>query len=425
MTARFARRHSLGRSAPLLAGLLIQAGCTYLTLIVAGRLLGAARFGGLAALYVAVTTMATGLFLPVEQEIARRYGHDRVETNGEGYLIRRTTALAMSAAGVVIAAAVVAHGLTLHILNGEVHLLVALCIALPGYACCFVSRGLFSGTGELPRYGVQLGVEGVFRLAGVAALAVAHEHSVAPIGYLFAAAPWVALAVSLFGRARQQEHGTAARRPLVRPLGLLLVSALAAQVLVNSGPLVVQVLSNPEQRARAGAFLAALVVVRVPVFLFTAVQPSFLPAMAAHNAANRRREFVRLVRGVASACVALTVATTVVMTVAGAWALRLLFDFRAGLSDVQFLALGLAVGLFLLSTVLAQALLARGLHAATSLGWLAGLVGLAAGAAAVGDPVTRATTGLLTGALVACMTFALLLSISVRQWRLNLVEELT
>ena len=92
---------------------------------------------------------------------------------------------------------------------------------------------------------------------------------------------------------------------------------------------------------------------------------------------------------------------------------------------MQFLALGLAVGLFLLSAVLAQALLARGRHAATSVGWLAGLVGLSAGAAVAGDPVTRATTGLLTGALVACAAFAGLLWGSVRQWRLDLVEELT
>ena len=143
---------------------MIQAGCTYVTLIVAGRLLGAARFGGLAALYVAVTTVATGLFLPVEQEIARRRGHARVGGDGEVDLIRRTTMLALSAAGVVIGSAVLAHRFTLHLLNGEADLLVALCIALPGYACCFVSRGVFSGTGEFTRYGVQLTVEGAFRL---------------------------------------------------------------------------------------------------------------------------------------------------------------------------------------------------------------------------------------------------------------------
>ena len=116
--------------------------------------------------------------------------------------------------------------------------------------------------------------------------------------------------------------------------------------------------------------------------------------------------------------------TTTVMTGAGAWALRLLFGFHGGLSDVQFLALGSAVGMFLLSAVLAQALLARGRHGATALGWLVGLAGLAAGAAVAGDPVTRATSGLLAGAVAACVTFALMLSASVRQWRPDLVEEL-
>ena len=94
-------------------------------------------------------------------------------------------------------------------------------------------------------------------------------------------------------------------------LGLLLISSLAAQLLVNAGPVIVQFLATPAERARVGAFLAALVVVRIPVFLFTAVQPSFLPAMARHAARDRRSDFVRLTRRVLSVCLALTVVSTV------------------------------------------------------------------------------------------------------------------
>ena len=95
------------------------------------------------------------------------------------------------------------------------NLLAALCVGLPGYACCFASRGVFAGTGELGRYGLQLGVEGGFRLAGMLGLVLAGLHSVAAVGWLFGAAPWIALAASLVGRT-----GTSpARRRVHRPGG--------------------------------------------------------------------------------------------------------------------------------------------------------------------------------------------------------------
>ena len=43
------------RSLPLLAGLAVQAGTAYLTLVLAGRLLGAATFGTISVLYVLVS----------------------------------------------------------------------------------------------------------------------------------------------------------------------------------------------------------------------------------------------------------------------------------------------------------------------------------------------------------------------------------
>jgi peptidoglycan biosynthesis protein MviN/MurJ (putative lipid II flippase) len=43
------------------------------------------------------------------------------------------------------------------------------------------------------------------------------------------------------------------------------------------------------------------------VFLFTAVQPSFLPTMAAHAAEERKSDFIRLTRRVLAICLTLTV----------------------------------------------------------------------------------------------------------------------
>ncbi len=410
------RRGVVGRSLPLVAALIVQAGTSYLTLIIAGRLLGAARFSGVSALYVIVSSVATGLFLPLEQEIARRRGHERVSSDTDPNLVRRAAAFGISVALAVCAVSLLAHGFTLRLLADDRSLLAAMCVALPGYACCFVSRGVFAGSGELTRYGIQLGTEGASRLAGVSALAATGTHSAACVGWLFGVAPWLALGVSFLGRRKDSsaQPDAAHSRPLVRPLGWLLVSSMAAQLLVNAGPLVIQILTTSAERAQAGAFLAALVVVRVPVFLFTAVAPSFLPAMAAHVAAGRRDAYVELLRRVLVACAATGLISTGALALVGPALLRLLFGFRDGLGSGVFLAMGLSVGLFLVATVLAQSLLSVGRHAATTFGWLIGVGGLALGTAIEDGPVNRATAGFLLGALAAAIAFAALLTAQLR-----------
>jgi O-antigen/teichoic acid export membrane protein len=407
------------RSLPLIGGLAVLAGSSYLTLILAGRLLGAASFAGISVLYVLVSSLATGMFLPVEQEIARRRGLERGFGTFDPSLVRRAVVVSMSAAIAAGLVAVAAHPVSLRLLGGNVSLLAALCVGLPGYACCFASRGVFAGTGELGRYGLQLAVEGSFRLAGLLGLVLASLHNVAAVGWLFGAAPWVALAATLVGRkAHLPRVGVSITRggPLVSALGLLLVSSVAAQLLVNAGPVIIQLLATPAERARAGAFLAALVVVRIPVFLFTAVQPSFLPAMATHAARDRRADFIRLTRRVLTICLALTVVSTLVAAALGPVVIRAFFGFRQGLSPVTFLAMGLSVGLYLAATILAQALLGRGKHAWMMAGWLIGLAGLLAGTALPGSAVVRATTGFLSGAVAAALAFALLLAAALRRW---------
>ncbi len=414
-------RNAVGSSIWLLVGLGLQAATTYLTLILVGRLLGAALFGAISALYVLLSSVATGLFLPLEQEIARRRGVERTTGLRDPTLITRTTVRALTWALAVDAVALAAYPITLRILGGQVWLLAALSVALPGYACCFVSRGSFAGSGALARYGIQLSVEGIFRLIVVLVLTLADTGSVVWVGWTFAAAPWTALVVSLVGYvtltgAFRHRHADGRGDALGRALGLLLVSSLASQLLVNAGPVVVQLVARPSERASAGAFLAALVVVRVPVFLYTAVQPSFLPAMAAHAAADRRTEFLVLTRRVLVSCAALTIVSTALLAMVGPPLIAALFQFPQELSSWTFAATGVAVGLFLAATIMGQALLGRGRHAAIAAAWLVGIGGLVVGTAWPADAVGRATHGFLLGSITAVTTFSILLARELRNW---------
>jgi O-antigen/teichoic acid export membrane protein len=406
-----------GASLPLLVGLATQAVTTYLVLVMAGRALGPVGFAALSSLYFLVTSLATGLFTPLEQEVTRRRGVERAQRTWDATLTRRALAHGLGAAGLAVASAVAAYPVTMRVLGERGWLVVALCLALPGYAAWFAVRGELAGQGQLGRYGAQLVIDGASRLAG-ASLMVATDHATtAGFGLLFGLSPWLTLAVTLPGwRLRPGERSPGPASALTRPLALLVVSALAAQLLINAGPLVVTLLASEAERDLAGVYLAVLVVVRIPVFLFSAVQPGYLRALSEHSGAGAHREFVHLVRLVLGPVVVTTAVLCVAATAVAPPVVSWLFDFDQQLSRATCLLLTLAVGLFLVAVVLAQALLALGHHLWVTAGWLLGLVGLAAGTAAGGDVVTRANNGLLCGAVVATLTLARLLARETRQW---------
>ena len=72
-----------------MVGLGTQALTTYLVLVMAGRALGPAGFAALSSLYFLVTSVATGLFTPLEQEVTRRRGVERARHSWDRTLTRR------------------------------------------------------------------------------------------------------------------------------------------------------------------------------------------------------------------------------------------------------------------------------------------------------------------------------------------------
>ena len=275
-------------SLPLLVGLVVQAVTTYLVLVMAGRELGPVGFAGISGLYLLLTSVATGLFTPLEQEITRRRGVERAHGTWDGTLTRRAVTHGLVAAGLAIAVLLAAYPATLQMLGDRGWLVVALCLALPGYAAWFAVRGELAGQAHLQRYAVQLVVDGASRLVGAVLLVATDNATAAGFGLLFGLSPWVTLALTLPGwRLRPGDRQPGDATPLTRPLTLLVVSALAAQLLINAGPLVVTLLATESERDLAGVYLAVLVVVRIPVFLFSAVQPGYL--RDALRARRRRR----------------------------------------------------------------------------------------------------------------------------------------
>ena len=277
----------------LLVGLGVQALTTYLFLVIAGRELGPADFGALSGLYLLLTGTATGLFAPLEQEVTRRRGHERAIGTWDNTLHRRALTQGLVASTLAALVLLAVFPATLRIMGDEPALLVSLLVALPGYAQWFATRGDLAGSRRFVRYGVQLGLDGLLRLAA-AAVFVAVDAGTAAYGAAFALSPWLTVLLT-WPRHLSPPGARAEPGPrLGSRFALLVLSALSAQLLINAGPLVVNLLATDAERVTAGLYLAALVVIRVPVFLFTAVQPSFLRALAEHAGRGDREAFLRL-----------------------------------------------------------------------------------------------------------------------------------
>jgi O-antigen/teichoic acid export membrane protein len=188
-------------------------------------------------------------------------------------------------------------------------------------------------------------------------------------------APFIATGLTLTRQRGLAGPGPPARwEELSTNLALLLAASVLMQVLVNGGPLVVQAVVAPSEGAATSSFLAGLLVARVPLFLFQAVQASLLPNLAVLHATGRQTEASSALARIALVVIALGIGMTVACAALGPVVVQLVFgpDFDLSSTDMALLAAGSA--LVMLGLALAQALVAGGRHGLAALGWLAGVV---------------------------------------------------
>ena len=166
---------------------------------------------------------------------------------------------------------------------------------------------------------------------------------------------------------------------LTRSMGHLLVTSLAVAALLNAGTVAVELLAGPEEADRAGIFLTGLVIARVPLFFYQAVQAALLPRLTQMATSGRLGDFRRGLWQMMGLLAALTVLTTIGAFVAGSWAVSLLFGpaYRE-LSGTDMAMLALSSMLAMAALTLGQALIALHLQARVWWPWLVGLAVFAA-----------------------------------------------
>ncbi len=393
-------------SLPIGAGLVLNGLTTYGFLTVAKNALGDAAYDPLAALWGLVFILGAGVFQPLEQEVSRATAHRATKGMGSAPVLRKAMQVGGGFLVVVCIGVLAAWPIGLdEILDDNILLLVSLLIALAAFWLTFPLRGLLAGRGEFGRYGIYFGFEGGMRVAGAIVLSIIAA-SVGPYGLAVACAPALGIGIATLGKWPLAKPGPEA--PLAEvseSLGWLLAASVFTNGLLNVGPVVVKALSEVE--GDAGRFLNGLIIARVPLFFYQAVQASLLPALSALVGEERHDEFRRVLFRLLSAVAAISVIGIAFAVVAGPTIVEIVFDDELSGGDMALMA-G-ASGAFMLAMTFAQALIAIHRMRRVVIAWFAGVVVFSVVVLLGSDAFLRVELGLLSGAAAAAIAMALLI----------------
>lgn len=399
-------------------GLAVYGLATYGFLAAAGRGLPATGFTPLSVMWTVLNAIGIGLFVPFEQELARRTAVARATATGNGAAARHVArAAVLVLITVALIGAVLAGPIARHLFAGRSGLVGLLVAAMAGMAMSYVARGMLSGNGRFGRYGAQLATDGVLRVVAAAVLAIAGARGPEPYAVVLVLSPVVAVLATTPRPGRLVTPGpNVVLAGAATALVTLVAASALSQVLANAGPIIVQLVAGPSEVTAAGRFTAALVVARVPLFAFAAVQAVLLPGLAGFVGAEDAQGLRRRAGVVAIWTGAVGAAGTAGVWLLGPWLVRLLFGptFTTGRGVITALAASGAA--FMLAQVAAQVLLALGDERLVVAGWAAGLVALAATCAWRAPIEERAAAALVVGAAAGLLFLAAVAFVRVGRW---------
>ncbi len=404
-------------------GLVVNGLAAYTFITLASRDLGAEAYTPVGLLWALSFLLGPGFFQPLEQETARVIAGK--SATGLRSVVRPAAILGGSLAlALTVVAVVAAPWIVDSLFAGQGILFVALLLVLVGLGTGHLVRGVLAGLGRFGGYARYFIGDGIGRLLLVGIGSLLLTDDVAVYGLAVGGAPFLGVAAALIGRrsdaggpeASTSEPNVAAVGwrgeigELAPAMGFLLVASVSTAIVLNVSPLVVELLAGPTQRDEAGRFLNALLVARVPLFLFQAVQASLLPKLSSLAADGRLEEFRQVLGRLLALVGAMGLAAVVGCAVAGHLVVEMAFgaEFAVGRRDMVLLAASSAVLMIVLS--LAQALIAQRCQGRMALAWLAGLSAFPVVVALGGDLFLRVELALLATVVTAMVVMAVLLA---------------
>lgn len=406
-----------GQSA-MSVGLLVNGLASYVLLAAAGRALGPAEFAPVSVLWATLFLVGGGLFQPFEQELGRSIAARRTRAIGIGALVRRTTSAA-GALYVLVATATLAASAPIadSLFRGDRGFVVALVVGIASVGCLLVVRGLLAGSGRYFGYAVLFLADAMAKAVPAVILALFVAHRPILFGAVIALSGFVGAAVPL---TRGTRLGPPGPRPAWSALGsslsFLLLTSILSAVTLNVGTIAVELLATDRQQDRAGVFLSGLVISRVPLFLFQAVQAIILPRLARQAAAGEMGGFRQDLRRLSAALLALTTGATVASALIGPFAVRLLFGADFAILTARDMAMLTGASMLMVCALtINQAQLALQHQRQTGWPWgVASIVFVVVTAVAGSDLFVRVESGMVAAAATVTAIAAWLLSREMR-----------
>ncbi len=406
-----------GQSA-MTVGLLVNGLASYVFLAAAGRALGPSGFAPVSVLWAVLYLVGSGLFQPFEQELGRSIAARRARGIGFGSLVERSVALAAGLFGLVaLAATAAAAPLADALFRGDESFVAALVASIAGVGTMLVVRGLLAGSSRYFGYAVLFLADALTKSIPAIALALAGVEQPLAFAAVIAVSGFVGAAAPMTRGRRLGEAGPPPEwSPLLSSLGFLLLTSFLSAITLNIGTVAVEILATDAEADRAGVFLSGLVIARVPLFLFQAVQAILLPRLSRLAAAGDMRGFHDDVRRLMLAMAGLTTLAVAGSAALGPIAVELLFgsDF-ALLSSRDMGLLTLASMLMMCALSINQAQLALRHQHQTGWPWgLASLVFAVITAWSSDDLLLRVEWGMVAAGCTVTLTAGLLLASELR-----------
>ncbi|MEZ5251642.1 MAG: hypothetical protein R2713_21255 [Ilumatobacteraceae bacterium] len=393
---------------PVAIGLMVAGLSSFAFFAVGEAALGSEEaFKPVVSMWFATFALAPGCFLPLEQELGRALAARRALGQGGRPVVAKVVALGAMLAGLITLLLLVGSPwLANDYFGGNWVMLAALVVAITSYAPTHIARGICSGSGRFRSYAIVLGADGLVRVLLCVALAGIGVSGVGAFGMAVALAPLAGVIVVASRHDLRTEPGPPASWHEVTPnLGWLLLGSIMAASLVNAGPIATNLLAEANEEAFVTRFGQGVILARIPLFLFQAVQAALLPRLARQAAAGEMDEFRTGFRRLMKLVLAVGVAGTVGAWFLGPFAADLLFGADLTRRTLAVLAAGSAF--YMLGLTIAQAVIALHGHALVAVGWTVGMVTFVLATWLIdGEVFRRVELGLLIGSAAAMATFA-------------------
>ena len=356
-------------------GLLVNGVTAYIFITISSRDLGAEAYSPVALLWALSFLLGIGFFLPLEQETARIVASRVGRGEGVGPVVRLAGQLGgVLALFLLVISLASRQWFTNEFFNGETTLFIGLLLVVTGLGTAHLVKGTLAGLGRFNGYARYIIGEGVGRLLLVGVVLMFTTKSVGAYGLAIGLAPFLGIFIATTKQKEVFTPGPKAKvGDLSRALGSLLLASVATALVLNASPLAVQILATDQEIDESGKFLNALLVARVPLFFFQAVQAALLPRLSRLAGQEKFLELWRELKRLLSLVVGLGAAAVLFMGLLGPQIVVFAFgeEFRVSHGDMALLACSSAGLMIALS--LTQALIACKAQGRMATAWVVGV----------------------------------------------------